>query len=600
MPALSVCDTKGSVCSFLPLQSRRDHLAVWWYGGILKNRRPLSVPNVVVSFRKIGNDGNLGEIINIKVDLTSLGLLRIGSIWSEGVSKTEIAYQTETFDVNFSEIGWKLISPWIVFTGSNDDLISKDDYPLYYKHDKNWLISFKLQDGRNLFVPCLEFYSSCYGYSEEARRVLATYPWEEVQKHFYVPSDRPALPDQWPVKFKRRLVKEDVVLLAHILYDDYTKRVAKSVYAQIESAFLKSNKVTFVEIRPWFQGPAQMMVKGLWINENRTFLGLQVVGCSDPGGVPIYRSRDFSEKAANSMENVTCDNNDQGGPISVLNKLPDIIDLTEDNDPDRNAPTIDLDSRRFVVLGTPRAVIDDRRKGPSGSPSSQRNWIKSCDVNIFASGDRHGSGKAVGYASIRARAEMESHGMLRDMWNALLYLKKKNPDVVASVEWFTFDSGFSEKVEPQLIGLNPFAEEENDISSYICNWLYFDVLRKIPRGMLLSRIVVDHKVAYIAEIQRRTRKKKTEDDAIVESEESFKGLIFTLNDQEQFEPYLHSLLSDIRHVKGVVEKLTSNCPGYAATFKHVPTKSQKIFCETAVENALGKIGIIMKEKSTGK
>ena len=582
MAAYVLGKTRTRICSLKTLRDKDDYI-VWWYGGIKKNPKAESVPNVVVFFRRINRNGPYGGFTEMQnVRLTLLGLLRIGSVWSRGVSKSEVIYPIETFDLSFSEnIGWKIVSPRQSMQNGEQSPISQKDYPLSYDtRDRNWLIDFTLKDGRNLLVPCLEYFSSCYAHSDEVRRVLTTYPWNEVQRRFYAPLNMPVMPDKWFVKLTSRMINDDVKLLAHILYDDYARQTARDIYSQLEASFIESDNVAFIKIKPWFQGPARMRLTGLWINDGRTFLGLQVLGSSDPAGVPILRSRDRQNKLSNvdgkNLEIVP------GRPIGVLNKLPDIINLTGDDEPDHGEPSVEVEDRRFVVLGKPRTVIDVKEKDLQ-SQTFYKNWIKDSNVDTFATGERYGSGKGIGTALIRSRIIMESHGVLRDMWNAILHLKQKHPDIVESINWFTFEDGFCENTEPQLIALTPFSDDDDDnVTTEMRNWLFFDVPGKVPRGILVVRIVMSDNDIYIVEIQRRIVKKK---------EEPLRGFVFTLDSQQQFVPYLRSLLSDVRREVGIVERLIGGCPGKADVFKHVPAAYERIPCEAAVKNAFRKMGV---------
>lgn len=49
----------------------------------------------------------------------------------------------------------------------------------------------------------------------------------------------------------------------------------------------------------------------------------------------------------------------------------------------------------------------------------------------------------MGQASIHAPIKLEPQGFLRNMWNALLYLKSAYPTAIHSVSWFTLEDGFS-------------------------------------------------------------------------------------------------------------------------------------------------------------
>lgn len=182
--------------------------------------------------------------------------------------------------------------------------------------------------------------------------------------------------------------------------------------------------------------------------------------------------------------------------------------------------------------------------------------------------------------------------MLRDMWVAMRRLKEDRPDLIQSVEWFTFERGFRTDAEPELVALQPFDDEaKTEVATEIRNWLYYDVAGKVPRGVLVARMTVAKKQVYIVEIQRRLRKKKDKDGSLKDSEEAFKGLVFMLDDQKRFGGWLRRLLLEIRHKKGVVQNLVGNCPGKAAAFKHVSASDEKVPCQAAVLNALEKAGV---------
>lgn len=583
-------DLKGKVRICGALSKENDELIVWWYGGIVKNYRAESVPWVIVFFRKLDENGNLGVFVSRKVALTFLGKVRIGTIWKNGECKSEAVLPVgdEKHHVDFTQGAWQFVSPAQAAKSGTENPINQDDYPLPFHYDKNCLIDFPLADGRNLLVPCLEYFVRCYGRSQEVPRVLATFGWEEATKRFYAPFDQPETPNTWPVKLKSRLYNGDVVCLAHMKYDPYTAHVAKSINSQIEVFFEKKESIAFIEVSPWFQGKAQVLVSGLWINKGRTFLALRVDGCNDPVDVPhILRDRENKNKTIVPV-GTEPDQPGNGWTSRVLKKQPKIIDLTDEDEPDQGAPTVEVEEPDFAILGEPRVVIDvvrERAKKTTISTVGAGNEPKS-----FSSGEPHGSGKGVGNASIHARTVMESNGTLRDMWNAMRLLKAKNPKLVNSVEWFTFESGFSSEVEPKMVGLKPF-DEDNEVNTEIRNWLFYDVYNKDPRGILVARLVVAGISIYFIEIERRPRTKKDGDGNPVDTEESFMGFVLVLDDESQFESWLGIFLSGVRHVKGIVQKLVASSPGKAAVFKHSTAKDDVVPCETAVLSALKKVGV---------
>ncbi|MDP2195902.1 MAG: hypothetical protein Q8J72_07945 [Rhodocyclaceae bacterium] len=579
----------GNVRTYQPLNKEEGELIVWSYGGITKNLQAMSVPKTVVFFRKLDSQGVPGSSVRKKIALTHLGLLRIGTIWQNGVCRAETILETDKFDVDFTHRSWRFVSPYECARNGQPAPIDQADYPLHFAQDKNWLLDFPLADGKNLLIPCLEFFVRCYGRSEEVPRDLATYPWDEVERRFCAPFDQPVIPGIWPVKLKKRMRNGDTVFIAHAKHDPYAQRVAKSIYGQIVTALGNKDTHVFAKIAPWFQGPAQIKVSGLRINDGKTFLALRILGCSDPQGESIQRDRENTNKTDAQAEGAEGGKSWDGAPVRVPKKLLDIVDLTDDQEPDHGASTLEVEEDDFEVLGTPRVVIDvrrDRAKTSAGRPG------ESGEPGVFSTGDPYGSGKGAGYASIHARPVMESQGMLRDMWNAMRYLKESQPDLIRSAEWFTFDRGFRSTPEPELIALQPFDDDSAvDMPTETRNWLYRDVALKRPRGILVTRVMALESPVYIVEIQRRPRKKKDENGNLRDTEETFKGLVFVLDDEKQLDSWLRQLLSEIRHVRGIVQKLIGKCPGRADAFKHTSASDEKVPCEAAVLNALGKVGV---------
>jgi len=578
------------IASGLP-DTRRQWL-VWWYCGINKNHQAESQPSALVAFRELLSSGHLSDdVFHRRVPLTALGQVRVGTVWKEGLCQAEVILDTKEFAVDFTKGEWKLTSFLQATESAALPPFPHGIYPLKYQKDQNWLLEFALATGGRLIVPCLEFFTRCYGRSAELRRVLATYPWIECkEKRLYAPLDEPEEPDRWKVKLRKRLVNGDVVLLAHAKYELYTERAVKAIYAQIEAHYESgSPKPAFVKVAPWFRGPASIKAKGIWFDDGKSFLALQVVGCSDPGGVPILRGRENSNNAEDRAENDEPGSAWAGMPARVLAKLPEIVDLTDEVEPDPSAISMEIEDPEFEVLGQQRVIVEMKK---SRAQSSSGQKVKGTDASQFSSGEPHGRGQGVGYASIHARPVMESEGMLRDMWNAMLLLKKKQPELIQSVEWFTFEDGYRLEVEPRLIGIPPF-QEGDEVDAATRKWPYMDTtLIPEARGVLVARMMVQSTPLHIIEIQRRSVKKKGKDGVPEKSEEPFKGLAFVLDNQEDLERWLREFLSEVRRIRGVVYKLAARCPGRAFAFPHSPAAWESVPCEAAVLNVIRKRSLV--------
>lgn len=571
------------------LPSDRNWIA-WWYCGVTKNRADSTQPLAVVGFRELLNSDYLSDEVKLQaIPLTALGQVRLGTVWQNNLCQAEVIRRAETFSVNFSKHNWRFTSFGLSANEGVAPPYPENIYPLAYARDKNWLLEFKLPDGGKLLVPCLEFFTRCYGRSAELRRVLATYSWDEcVNSRLYAPLGEPEELPKWKVRLRKRLVNADVVLLAHAKYDSHTKFAVKSIYAELEAHYRSyGERIGFIKIAPWFEGPADLRVKGVWFDEGKSFLAFQVIGCSDPSGDSIFRGREN----ANNAQTPAPDGAPSawaGMPHRTLVKLPQIIQLASTDEPDPHALSVEIEDPEFEVLGAPRAVINMRK---DQAVSSAGPKVDGTDASTFSSGDPSSQNQSVGYAAIHAKPVMESLGMVRDMWNAMLSLKEMYSDQVQSVEWFTFEDGYRSETEPKLIGLQPFSEDDL-VDTTTRKWPYMDVSTfQTVRGILMVRIVVQYKPIYILEIQRRPQQKKNKSGGIEEAEESYQGLVFALDNQNDFQNWLRHLLSEIRLVKGVVRKLVGHCPGKASAFKHSTATSDEMPCESAVLNALGKMGI---------
>lgn len=576
----------------LPSNDRK--IMVWWHCGIFKNRHDNSQPKALVAFREILNSGDLSDRVTYcRVPITVLGQVRVGTIWQNRQCQSEVIFDNEKFTVNFTENNWNITSFKQAIENGCLPPYPQEIYPLVYARDHNWLLEFPISTGGRLIVPCMEFFTRCYGRSAELRRVLSTYSWKECkEKRLYAPLEEPEIPNQWKVRLRKRLVNGDVILLAHAKYEKYTENAVKNIYAQIETLHDPADmKPAFIKVYPWFQGLAELKVKGIWFDDGKSFLALQIVGCSQPGGVPIERDRENAKNSGQPTDINKIGTAWSGAHERILVQAPDIIDLTGDVAPDPHAVSAEIEDPDFEELGVLR-LITDRRKRPKGSSGPK---AKGDDASVFSSGEAHCHGQGIGYAAIHAPQIMESQGILRDMWNAMIFLKKDKMMQIQAVEWFTFYDGYNDDAEPNLIGIEPFTMEErqrNILDSTTLKWPFIDPIAREIRGILVSRMTIQGESVYILEIQRRAQKRKDKDGHMKDVEESFKGLVVALDDQEEFEKWLWLFLSKIRFTKGVMKDLVETCPGKAATFKHVTVDgSDRIRYESSVLNALHKIGI---------
>jgi hypothetical protein len=559
----------------------KDHankeLLTWWYSELIKGRNSTYQPKVLVCFRVVGPDNVLtSDFVHKAIALTELGQFRIGTIWKNQTCVEQIKLETHVFQLNFDFKEW-VYRQTGVNTGANP-LIPADIYELHdvYRHSQAWLLQFPFSnDPVGLLVPCLEFFSRCYGRSQHVKRVLATYPWDVAKDELLLPLVVPPKPNSWSVNMQRRTVQGDVVLLAHLQYDAYARKQAAQIWNDLEAAQGSfGNDRVFAQAGPWFQGPARMKVSGLWIEEGKRFLGLQVVGCSDPDGVPIYRDRENTTKTGILPGDIREDAPWNGVPPRHLTSKNEIVNVTSADAPDLGSESIEIQEHIFESLGTPRLVIDVER--PTTNSSPPRLPGKDDTSDRYSGDENSGHGKGVGHASFHAETVMESQGVLRDVWNMLNWLQHQHPDLIQRVEYLTSDFSFAAGTDPKLLAFVPFTDEERaQEKPRDPNWPYLDTKAQIPRGALVVRITTPKGHGYFFEIQRRPRTIKKEGEAKQLGEENFRGLVFELRDASKLKDWVQTLLREARYEKGVLIKLTSTCPGRAIPFNHSPATKEE-------------------------
>lgn len=577
-----------------PLLNNDKEWMAWWYVGLVKNKKAESQPNVLVGFRELINGAVSDKVAYANIQVTMLGQVRIGSVWKRGICIKQVDFETQVFNVDFTQNSWQLNSFKAANTNRKDLPFDQSFYPLEYQNnDKTSLLEFPIKTGGKLVIPCIEFFTRCYGCSSELKRVLVTYPWQSQksqESRLYAPLAEGEVDDGavWKVKLKQRLYNGDVIFLAHAKYDPYTEKVVKEIYSQIEAQYDPSRPSSPIPIKvvPWFQGAAQLKVKGIWFNNN-SFLALNVTGGSEPNGILIERDRTNTNKtnAPTDVENAGKAWN--GAPIKIT-KLPEVVDLTGKVEPTHGTAVIEVQDVDYEVLGNAREIKDVVR---DKAASSRGILTNGSEATNFATGERYGAGKGVGYASIHAKAVMESEGMLMDMWKAMLYFKDKYPKQITSVEWFTFEDGYKTGEMPKLIGLHPFDGETDKLPSQVIRWPYAGSDLKTPRGILVARMSFSGKFVYIIEIQRR--RKAVEDKQGKTDGENFMGLIFIANSQADVVANIEYFMNAVRNVKGVVRNVLGKVLGKKDIFQHSSSKEQEVACEAAVVNALSKMDITL-------
>ena len=490
------------------------------------------------------------------------------------------------FNVNFSSNGWSFEKADKLLEADLQGGISwLDGVDL-----DGWLINFRLDDGTHLYVPCFEYFTRCYGHSSELRRVLLTYPWQELERRIFRPPGRHSKTtgERWHVDLGPKMVLADTVFLAHIRYDVFAGNHAKRLYAEREALWVENRGDTPLKVGPWFEGPGQLKVRGLWISPE-SFLAIRVDGSSDPAGPPVsYTMAERPDEVERAERQ-----NELGAstpPRARSGRARGELSVHADRGPDPTTGYSVAEGSDFEKLGQPREVRRARRIHEA--ESGPESYVPVEKPESWATGEPGESGSGIGELVVRTPVVYAGEGVLLDMWKAFRRLREEFPDFLETVQWFSLAQGFSDEDPPILNGVPTPGPTDEGSPGVAHGWCWITPGAAIdearPRGVLAVRIRAQGRDFCVLEIQRRPRG--------VDKEEQITGLVFPFENPNELGSLLYPILSVLPAANGVFAKIPQSCPSGSKVFRHSNARNQWFACEAATRNALAKMGIRLPKK----
>lgn len=566
-----------------------------WRGEIIKNKNHNadSIPNIQIHLREINNNGCLGKYHQKEVALMHLGLLSIGTVIENGKPIERKEYPSNQFNVSFNIDDYDIVTLHEEYKNSGKNLIPYKNYQLPSTLDESYLLKFHLPSGGFLLVPCIEFFLRCYGHSAEIKRVITTLPWNEAKLQLLKPTGSPRKKHIWDINISKRMHDNDGVFLAHACYDLHAENAIKSIYPQIESNYKNRKSSSYIKIHPWFKGNATLLVSGVHIPETKSFLALRILGLSDPTyGDLIVLDRENSNITAPSQQQLNSSSEINSHILRNEQQKNGAVTLVDNEEPNGGTSGVEINEEPLIKLGKARMVI--KAYHTKQSTASSRHIMN--PASRYSAGQCSGSGKGIGYASIHSSSTQNfnqnttilSTGILLSIWNAALILKSTNN--IQSVEWYTFKHGFQNNGTPILIPLSERSTGEN--KEKIKKWAFFDIDSNEIRGIQVLCIKCSHEISYVIEIQRKEINKTRNTQAIEKREQSFKGLIFKLKNQNDLNSTLDEILSEIEKNKRITKGMINKPGSTSSTFIHKEGDKNQPYVST-IKKALSFIGIII-------
>lgn len=549
-----------------------NRTVIWWHSSVKKNSRDRSQPNVLVSLRVLNSDGKFGKLYAKWFPITFLGFLRIGSVWHKRQQIGQIDMETISLNGHISSSDFQIIKQCkIGFNGDRQYLIPINVYDLEYDcypHNHTPLLQFPMETTGKLpirvIVPCMEVFTRLYGRNAEVRRILSTYSWNEASRRLYNPDSGFKNGHKWGVELADRMIDDDAFLIAFLQHDDYTQKQAKSVFAQIEaSQNAYGNNGAFFGITPWLLGDIQLRLKGFWINSNH-FLALQINGANlEPEWLTIYRKRTFANPPGHKSNNGSSNH-----IVTNLANTPEYVEVTGEFAPDHHSAKLSVTETDFYLLGKRGEII----KQSSHSAQAQ---VRSTSIDtdnrseMFSAGETYGDGKGVGKANIKSDIIIESHGILLDLWDALLGMSRSESEkkMIHNVTYLS-SKGFVAGDKPTLIAFQNFFRDKSSYDFLVGSWGYLNAREQKPRGALIARVLTDRGHVFFIEIQRRKRKSRNALSNV--GEEHYRGVVFKLDntDNDSIISIIHQIMINLAEKKGVLTLSDKNINGKISTYIH--------------------------------
>jgi len=554
----------------------KGDVVVWWYERQRKNIDAETIPYVDVIFRFLDRYDVPAGYTTASIGISRLSSFRIGTIWRNGrcVAETDFGPEHE-FSVDFTAEAWSLTSFSQSLENNLGLPISSNDYAFRYDKTDAHLLDFPLANGKNLLVPCVEFLARCYGSTSEMARILSTYDWKTVQEKLYKTVEKS--PDKWKVSPREHVPDADGLILASMLYDPYAERAAKIIYSQFDSALGKGQNHVSLKVEPWFQGPARLACRGLWINNGATFLCLEVMGMSQPQDNPyeIHRVRYSTEDPDQGAKVVT--------PVKPPLELPleqDPFDITDLDEPDSEATRKTIQDLGFRIIGDRCPFI----KSTEELLFSERKTVPKLEKlkDKYSTGDADGIESGIGKVVFSAHRFVGDGGIINDTWKELCRLASV-PQKISNLAWYNKKDGF---VSDENFKLHPLTIEKDETPSLkVRRWLAFPSNATLTRGVLIARLTANDRTFYLFEIQR---KKVHRDSAI--KEEQISGLLVEIDSPLQALREINYICDKIRYRRGKFSQLLGlrNLPHHI--FRHI-SNDDKFLAETTIRSAFKQLDV---------
>ena len=478
--------------AFPELSHLRGRWVVCWYPRVLP-RDPEDVqPLVKITVRDVDQTDIKRAFRRPTVPVTALGQLRIGTVLDDGCRTEEVFLPLKTLRAVFgTACTTRQLGPLRRQLRQRPDWFANVALGGY-------ALRLPLRGGGDLWIPSLEYFSRCYGRSQEVKRILLECPWDQPQERLFapVPADEAPGPSTWRIRYgsaASRLVRGDAVFLAYVRHCLYAKACAKRLYSALdmrqpatadEEAALRRLGIN-LDVGPWFLGPVKLKVRGLPL-ANGGFLALRVDGSSAPtcpADLAIERLVASDDSPVADADPLEPDLKPASKPAPARRRISaDGLPLVAAKAPawnSREALLLDTEFKELLPRREVRIVPVETRRGPEarGVPAPYPRQLSGAE--------RYGSDADTAVALAFSPSLPVREDVLRCVWEVLQSFKVRYPACVRTVDWFTPADGFQSSVP---LGFVRFPLDGPYSSRRALPWVRLQPRVPRPRGFAVFRV----------------------------------------------------------------------------------------------------------------
>ncbi|WP_104398580.1 hypothetical protein [Vibrio penaeicida] len=560
-------------------------------------------PHLIIGFhqtdyvnrRVYGKINLIGTLVSHSVEV------KIGSIWKNRTQHRILCSPFSKFKVNHDESEWEIKSfNELAKDGYLPDFVTNsldalgDTYALVFtaKCMNSNLSTY-------LIIPCMEYFHSVYGCSKEFKRVLCTYPWDEIIERFAL-NYRSGNNEGWNIRHpKGGFVSGDYNALASAKYSQFAASSFKNFSSQLQVS--EPGNIVCPKVRPWFEGPTRMWVRGEFTTKN-TFFAWQIVGFASPKlpKLDVYKDKSVAKPGGEGRYD----------PTTYAQERRRIAKPEQER---RNNLSPDLDSHDYEIYDS--SILELGNEVETNiikievEKENRRKTKPKEDQSGLSGGDKHGSGKDTGRTvSGNNPQNYRTFGTVEQIWEYLLRCSNDHAHKISNAKWLSSDHTFKADSNLEYIELsdvdiyedysrfqkylNKSKQGAEDIDKYLkqsISWMKIKHTSR-NRGAAIFRFKIDKNYYYIFELERDIKFSDSSPD-ISEEMSGSRGIIFQISDRNLGNSIISALLDEVRFTKGITLKLSPilRNANKHYVFKH-GNSAKKYPGESTVTNALNKMG----------